>query len=76
MERYIMTRFNLLVPIEIEKENFVIDVKISKDTNGKIINIKPEFEDIKRIAGKLNHPLKRTMETVNNLISQRNLYDI
>jgi pyridinium-3,5-bisthiocarboxylic acid mononucleotide nickel chelatase len=76
LERYILSRFNLLVPIEIEKENFVINVKISKRTNGEITNIKPEFEDVKKIADKLNHPLKRTIEIVNNLISQRNLYDI
>jgi pyridinium-3,5-bisthiocarboxylic acid mononucleotide nickel chelatase len=76
MERYILARFNLLVPIEIEKENFVINVKISKRSNGEITNIKPEFEDVKKIADKLNYPLKRTIEIVNNLISQRNLYDI
>ncbi len=76
MERYILDRFNLLVPIEIEKENFVINVKISKNSNGEIINIKPEFEDIKKIADKFKYSLKRTMEIVNNLISLRNLYDI
>jgi pyridinium-3,5-bisthiocarboxylic acid mononucleotide nickel chelatase len=76
MERYILARFNLLVPIKIEKENFVINVKISKRSNGEITNIKPEFEDVKKIADKLNYPLKRTIEIVNNLISQRNLYDI
>jgi uncharacterized protein (DUF111 family) len=53
-----------------------VNIKISKDSNGKIINIKPEFEDIKKIAEKLNYPLKRTNEIVNNLIAQRNLYDM
>jgi pyridinium-3,5-bisthiocarboxylic acid mononucleotide nickel chelatase len=76
MERYILNRFNLLIPIEIEKENVVINVKISKNSTGEITNIKPEFEDIKKIAVKFNYPLKRTIEIVNNLISQRNLYDI
>jgi uncharacterized protein (TIGR00299 family) protein len=76
MERYILARFNLLVPIKIEKENFVINVKISKRSNDEITNIKPEFEDVKKIADKLNYPLKKTIEIVNNLISQRNLYDI
>ena len=76
MERYILKRFNLLIPIEIEKENVVINVKISKNSTGEITNIKPEFEDIKKIADKFNYPLKRTIEIVNNLISQRNLYDI
>lgn len=75
IQRYIMDRFNILVPVEIEKQTFVIKVKISKNSNGKIINIKPEFEDVKEIAHKLNYPLKRTIETVNNLISQKNLYN-
>jgi uncharacterized protein (TIGR00299 family) protein len=76
IERYVLDRFNLIVPIEIDEENFIVNIKISKDSNGKIINIKPEFEDIKKIAEKLNYPLKRTNEIVNNLISQRNLYNM
>ena len=76
IERYILDRFNLIVPIEIQEENFIVNIKISKDSNGKIINIKPEFEDIKKIAEKLNYPFKRTNEIVNNLIAQRNLYDM
>ncbi|MBA3750079.1 MAG: nickel pincer cofactor biosynthesis protein LarC [Nitrosopumilus sp.] len=75
-ERYILGRFNLLIPIEIEKESFVVNVKISKNSNGELINIKPEFDDIKKIADKINYPLKRTIEIVNNLIFQRNIYDI
>ena len=76
VERYIMPRFNLLVPIKIENENHVINVKISKNSEGKILNIKPEFEDIKKISEKLNYSLKRTTEIVNNLISQKDLYNI
>ena len=75
-ERYILGRFNLLVPIEIEKQSFVINVKISKNSNGEITNIKPEYEDIKRISLRINYPLRKTIDVVNNLIFQRNLYDI
>lgn len=75
-ERYILGRFNLLVPIEIEKQSFVINVKISKNSNGEITNIKPEYEDIKRISHRVNYPLRKTIDVVNNLIFQRNLYDI
>ncbi len=75
-ERYFLGRFNLLVPIEIEKQSFIINVKISKNSNGKITNIKPEYEDIKRISNRINYPLKKTVDIVNNLIFQRNLYDI
>ena len=76
VERYLLKRFNLLIPIKIEEENFVVNVKISKNPNGEITNIKPEYDDIKKIADNVNYPLRRTLEIVNNLISQRNLYDV
>jgi uncharacterized protein (TIGR00299 family) protein len=76
MERYILERFNLMVPIEIEAEKFIINVKLSKNSKGEITYIKPEYDDVKRISDKLNYPLKKTMETVNNLIFQKRLYDI
>ncbi len=75
-ERYKLERFSVLLPIIIENHEFVINVKISKDQQGRIINIKPEYDNIKEIANKLGLSLKKTMETVNNLIFQRNLYDV
>ncbi|MDQ3084549.1 MAG: nickel pincer cofactor biosynthesis protein LarC [Thermoproteota archaeon] len=75
-ERYKLERFSVLLPITIQNQEYVISVKISKDQHGKIINIKPEFDNIREIANKLGIPLKKTMDTVNNLIFQRNLYDI
>jgi uncharacterized protein (DUF111 family) len=74
-ESYILDRVNLIIPIKIQEQEFIVNIKISKDINGKIINIKPEFEDIKKIAEKLDYPFKRTKEIINNLIAQRNLYD-
>jgi uncharacterized protein (TIGR00299 family) protein len=76
VERYILGRFNLLVPVEIDKQSFIVNVKISKNQNGEITNIKPEFEDIKKISARVNYPLKKTMDIVNNLIFQRNLHDM
>ncbi|MFI5406434.1 MAG: LarC family nickel insertion protein, partial [Nitrososphaerales archaeon] len=75
-ERYKLERFSILLPIIIENHEYVINVKISKDQQGKIINVKPEFDNIRELANKLGLSLKKTMETVNNLIFQRNLYDI
>jgi pyridinium-3,5-bisthiocarboxylic acid mononucleotide nickel chelatase len=75
-ERYKLERFSVLLPIIIENHEFVINIKISKDQQGKIINIKPEYDNVKEIANKLGLSLKKTMETVNNLIFQRNLYDV
>jgi len=75
-ERYKLERFSILLPIMIENHEYVISVKISKDKQGKIINVKPEFDNIREIANKSGLPFKKTMETVNNLIFQSNLYDI
>ncbi len=75
-ERYKLERFSVLLPIIIENHEYVINVKISKDQQGKIINIKPEYDNVKEIANKLGISLKKTMEIVNNLIFQRNLYDV
>lgn len=74
-ERYVLKRYNLLVPIEIFKQSFVVNVKVSKDNKGKTINVKPEFEDIKKISENLSIPLKSTSEIVNNLIFQKQVYD-
>ena len=75
-ERYKLERFSVLLPIIIENREYIISVKISKDQQGKTINVKPEFDNIREIANNLGLSLKKTMETVNNLIFQRNLYDM
>jgi uncharacterized protein (TIGR00299 family) protein len=75
-ERYKLERFSVLLPIIIENREYIISVKISKDQQGKTINVKPEFDNIREIANNLGLSLKRTMETVNNLIFQMNLYDM
>jgi uncharacterized protein (DUF111 family) len=71
IQRFILPRTIITVPINILDNHFNIRVKIAKDTVGDIVNIKPEFEDIKGIASKLGIPLKRTMEIVNTDILQK-----
>lgn len=74
-ERYILERSNMLIPIKIEEEKYTINVKVSKDLQGRIINMKPEFKDIKEISSRLNYPLKKTSDLVNNLIFQNYLHN-
>jgi pyridinium-3,5-bisthiocarboxylic acid mononucleotide nickel chelatase len=56
-ERHIIARdlYSVDLPIGGVKEK--IRVKVSKNSNGEIIRIKPEFEDIKRLAEKTKRPL-------------------
>jgi pyridinium-3,5-bisthiocarboxylic acid mononucleotide nickel chelatase len=61
-QRYILPRVIVTVPVNINDYHFNIRVKITKDFRGKIINTKPEFEDIKMIASQVGIPVKKTME--------------
>ncbi|MBA2860374.1 nickel pincer cofactor biosynthesis protein LarC [Methanococcus maripaludis] len=56
--------------LDINGVNFEFDVKIS-DLNGEIVNIKPEFEDLKKIAKKLNIPLRDVLRNANNKINEK-----
>lgn len=72
-ERYRLERHQTIVPIKIMKKDFKITVKISKDDNGNVINMKPEYEDIKDLANVLGFSYKKTQELVNNLIFQKSI---
>ena len=54
----------MTVPVSIGKELFDVRVKISKDHDGKITHIKPEFDDVKLISEKMKIPYKRSSEIV------------
>lgn len=71
IQRFILPRSIVMVPINIRDKNFNIHVKIAKDTSGKTINIKPEFEDIKLIASRVGISVKRAMELATAEVVQR-----
>jgi uncharacterized protein (DUF111 family) len=71
IQRFILPRSIVTVPISIRDKNFNIHVKIAKDTSGKTINIKPEFEDIKLIASRVGISVKRAMELTTAEVVQR-----
>ncbi len=64
VERFILRRAILAVPIDIKGNKLDVRVKIAKDPYGRIINVKPEFEDIKMAATKCKLPLKRAMDLI------------
>jgi pyridinium-3,5-bisthiocarboxylic acid mononucleotide nickel chelatase len=57
-ERHIIARELFSVDLLIGGEKETIRVKVSKDSNGEIIRVKPEFEDLKRLAEKTKKPLR------------------
>jgi len=61
-ERHIVNRESHLVEVLINGVKEPIKVKISKDTNGEVVHIKPEFDDVKRLAEKTHKPLRELSE--------------
>jgi len=56
-ERHIVAREVFTVDLLIGDIREHVKVKVSKNTNGEIIRIKPEFDDLKRLAEKTKKPL-------------------
>lgn len=71
VERFVLPRATLTVPVSINGSTFNVHVKVAKDSAGRITNVKPEFEDVKIIASRCQIPVKRAMELVNAEIMQK-----
>ncbi|MHA1800063.1 MAG: nickel pincer cofactor biosynthesis protein LarC [Candidatus Helarchaeota archaeon] len=52
--------------INIDNTQFQIRIKIARLEDGTLVNIKPEYEDIKRIAISLNKPYSEILRLINN----------
>jgi uncharacterized protein (DUF111 family) len=50
--------------IIIKKSRYNIKVKITKDLSNNIVNIKPEFDDLKKISEIENSSLKKIQDLV------------
>ncbi|MEM3709057.1 MAG: nickel pincer cofactor biosynthesis protein LarC [Nitrososphaerales archaeon] len=59
--RHILLRDFFNVKIKFDEVERVIKVKVAKNSDGKIIRIKPEYEDAKKIANELGLPLREVL---------------
>jgi len=62
--RYILLRKTVSIKINTELGKETVRLKIAKDSKGKILQIKPEYNDVKKLAEKLNKPLKEVVKLV------------
>jgi uncharacterized protein (TIGR00299 family) protein len=60
--RRILTRENKRIQLNIEGEKHDVDVKIASDRLGNIVNLKPEYDDIRDLALKLKRPFREIHE--------------
>jgi uncharacterized protein (TIGR00299 family) protein len=71
VERFVLPRAIVTVPVEIGGNVFNVHVKVAKDAAGRVVSAKPEFEDIKIIAARCNMPAKRVGELVSAQVAQK-----
>jgi hypothetical protein len=56
--RIVLSRDTVRMKCKILNDEFSIQVKVSKDSYGNMVNAKPEFEDIRKISRVLRIPLR------------------
>jgi hypothetical protein len=63
-ERRILARELIPIEIEIDGSREQVRVKVARDRKNKIVQLKPEYDDVKRIADRTSKPLRKLMEMV------------
>lgn len=62
VKRIVLNRNIITISISLRNNTFDIRVKLIKDSDGKIINVKPEFADLKKISEATGFPLRDVMD--------------
>ncbi|MGD6932793.1 MAG: nickel pincer cofactor biosynthesis protein LarC [Candidatus Bathyarchaeia archaeon] len=61
-ERHVIARDVSSIDLTVRGQKETVKIKISKNSQGKIIRLKPEFDDLKRLAEKTGLPLRELSE--------------
>jgi hypothetical protein len=61
-ERHILNRESRSVDVCVSGVKELVRVKVAKDADGNIIRIKPEYDDLERLAEKTGKPLRELAE--------------
>ncbi len=62
--RYILKRETRPIELEVEGKKHLINVKVARDREGNIVQIKPEYDEVKRLADRTQKPLREIMRIV------------
>lgn len=63
-ERHILNRETVAINVEIKGIKESINVKVARNRKGEIIQIKPEYEEVKSLAEKTGKPLREILDKV------------
>jgi hypothetical protein len=70
-ERHIINRELHMVDLLLMGNKETVKVKVAKNHNGEIIRIKPEYEDLTRLAEKTKKPLRELLDLVVSATQER-----
>jgi pyridinium-3,5-bisthiocarboxylic acid mononucleotide nickel chelatase len=72
VDRFVLPRTILSVPVTICENVFNIHVKVAKDpSTGRVMSVKPEFEDVKIIASRCQMSVRRALGLVTAQVLQK-----
>jgi uncharacterized protein (TIGR00299 family) protein len=63
-ERFILTRESLPVEVQIGENKERVRVKVSRDNDGQVLQLKPEYEDARRLAESSGLPLREVLRLI------------
>jgi uncharacterized protein (TIGR00299 family) protein len=63
-ERLVIKRELVQLEVKVNGKKEKVTVKVAKDSNGKIVRIKPEFEDVKRLSNKSKKPAREIADLI------------
>ncbi|MEM0320210.1 MAG: nickel pincer cofactor biosynthesis protein LarC [Candidatus Nezhaarchaeales archaeon] len=69
--RIVVERSQKRVEVEVQGRKFEVTVKESKMPNNRLLRVKPEYEDLKRISRELRIPLRRVLDIVQRELWKR-----
>jgi len=66
-ERRVLSRETIPIDILVEDVKELVNVKVARDREGEIVQMKPEYDDVKRVADKT----KRSFREITELVTMR-----
>ena len=72
-QRHIINREVVSVELDVMGSKTAVKVKISKNSAGEVIRVKPEFDDLKALAEKSGKPLRELMDLAVSKVLQTSL---
>jgi len=69
-QRHVLVRSTQDMRVELDGEELLVRVKVSRTLDGRVIQSKPEYEDLSKIAEKTGKPLRVVMDLLKEKVTK------